>query len=826
MLSFLDEKQAGIGKSVKDKLDEIHRLAESLAMNRDDIYNQVVEQILRSEGLTKKEVNMKLVRRMVGDMRVKKLVDEFRTGYAKGRYKDFVTFLDKTGQMVSASENEANHAWNNFMKNKITHEGNEITIEDWLKVNKHDNQAMLDLATEMRALSSGKDIGVTNNRGAIAFARFYSQVRDRYRDGMLQNGVRAVKRYDYQGTQKLAQSEVARVGKEQFITKQMSRYDWEGMGLGSYTEQERIDFLTKQYDNIVDGDYNSYAQSIYLEPTSSQGINIRSKWEQGRLVKYKTDQDYVDAMIDFTEQKNLFDIAMVDTVKLAHDFAIIDIYGADAAANYRRVRKEIGLIKDENVKNADKTFQNITGEAQMLGNHKYSAVGARIAGDVRNYTTAAFLGDLPLQLFSEPAVSNAVVKGYSGQSRSLVNAYMDIFRRIEDQSGREAFSSVINVHANAMIGNTMSGIGRHSDVLAEGRSGRLVNTMYNKIKIHSYEHNTKAAAIGTVSHAMYLHKQMGRGFEEFLDMQAEFGKLTKFGITKDEFDLFTSLEPFTATNGKKYFTTDPIKDIDDNTIKQKLLGGRGSKVAIDSARRELQRKFAGYYLDVANTAILTPNASDRSLTNWGFKRGTWAGEAARASTHMMTYPMMIMNRVVFPMMEEGSFGQLAVMMGQMTALGYITVLANDLYSGKTRDYFSDDIEVQRNLFFEAFAKGGAGGIFFDLIYSQAKYGHPLESKFGGTTLGAIKDVGGILYDAANAATDMVEDGRADEDVQRFLSDTIKTTRKYIPMGEVPIVNQILDHAMYYSIESVNPRAWQRMEDYWKQETGGGYLLEM
>jgi hypothetical protein len=215
-----------------------------------------------------------------------------------------------------------------------------------------------------------------------------------------------------------------------------------------------------------------------------------------------------------------------------------------------------------------------------------------------------------LQLFSEPAVASTVAKRASGRHRGVLNTYLDITKEIKDEKGQRAFNSIINVHANAMIGNTMSDIGRYSDIFAEGVSGRMINTMFKKTGIYSYEHRAKGGAIGFVSHSMFLHKEMGRGFEEFVDMQAREFRLTTYGITKDEFDLFTSLETFNAIDGKKYLTTDPIKDIDDFTIKQKLLGGRGSKVAIDSARRELQRKFAGFYLDVANTAILTPNASD------------------------------------------------------------------------------------------------------------------------------------------------------------------------------------------------------------------------
>lgn len=814
-----------VKKQARKKMKKIYDEAVKKADGDDVILRDILEHALNENSVKAEKLDiLRKIKNEEAKARHNKIFTTALNGGAITQ-KGFKEHLIKNVEnVVRSEENYVAHRWKTFLDNNtIVHDGNTISLMDYVKLARNDLTLQENFVNEMKVLAGDANAKQTGDKGAKQIAEFYTKLREEYRAIMSNSGVDIRYLEGYEGKATQSRDLVQKMTDQEYADFLVNKLDWQAMKLDGLDLDKKIQFLKRIHSNVVDGDTNVYANGIYISDQDPSGVNAKS-WEATRKLKYKDAQSYMEAMGKIGQNKAPLDSAISDSLKLAHDSMLMDTMGYDVGRNYKELKKDYGFEKDEVFPNLDSTFMNITGEANMIGSHKHAVFFANITGDTRKLITMGFLSDMifSLKMLSDVAIKNTQIARAGGQRMSIARSITDTFKTFKDANDQKMFLSTIDVSANSFMARIRTGANsRFGDDFSETAMSSLLQEMYDKSLITGWEGKQKISTTAMLSHI--FHNSRNKTFKEFMDMQSDSFKLDGFGITEQEWDVFRTLKGQTDNRGKDYLHPDAIREMTDKQIVDAFFSGSGnvSQQKINNKRREMTGKFTAFMNNVINNSILTPDANTRALTNLGFKRGTWAGEATRTTTHLMSFPLMVLNNVIVPMAKEKEFARLAWTMSQMIALGAVSTVATDLYRGKTRDYFSDDPAIQANFAMDAIARSGALSVPYDLLYSYVRYNKGMEGTFGGTTYGFAEDLLNIPIQGARAAADLAMNGGSDGEVEELLSDTMKLFRERTPFNDFPVFSQLVDSLLYYpAMEKVDPESYRRIQQYWNEKTGG------
>lgn len=818
-------------KQIGEKLKEIDELAKE--MIGDDIYkyDEALESIMGMPQYRKSEAARLKVQKIKEHFAQKKIKSTFFENYKNGTDKDFGHHLaNSIDAKKTEALNEMSASFGKLLSTKFINEnGGELKMGDWYDLSHKNKQIQKNFADEMLAISKDGQTGVSGDVGAGIYARWVMDTRAKWRNKMFDMGADIRLRNDYQGSQNLSQMRLLKVGEQGFIDVMIGRIDWDAtFGFKKSSNKQKISFLKKTYKDITTYEGSGYAKGMYLEGVDDINSNsLAARYEKSRTIVYANNDSYIEVMNEIGEGGSVLDVAMEDLRKLVHDGAIINTMGANPAKTYRSVVKDLGFEKQNTFFSNDAIFKNITGEANAFGSTKRAVQTAQALGGTRNAISVAFLGEVAIASFSELANGNALLSRSVKHNRGVINSITDTFKTIKDPEDKRLFAQLINLEAQAKINNMGGGLNRYGDVLEGGFTGRMLNRLYGYSQMRNMESHQKDAIIGRVTSTWHSNK--GKSFNDLQALSTDDLKPSKFGVTEDMWNFFRSLDSLKDQNGNLYLTTDAIHNVDGGRIaKEYLKKPDASARRIEKARDEVITAFNSYLIRMAETGMLTPNARDMSVINFGYKRGTIPGEALRTTMHLTTFPVMALTRTVAPIVQGREFATLAMYMAYATTLGYASMVTRDMLRGRYRDYLTDDPALQAKMWTEAFARGGAGTIFFDLLYQYFKYGDGVTDRVGGLSFVAMADAFKFIENSGRVAYDLATTGGSDMDasLEKFSRDTIRDTRKYIPFGTLPVIRQILDNAMYMGLNQVSPDTTRKLEDYWEQETGGGYYFDI
>lgn len=811
---------------IRRYLRELDQYAQEMSAGSASNYRNILNRLI-DEPEFEQAASLARVRRINNLVRRKEFDALYRSLYDKIDNKSFGQFLDNYVFFASESQtrNVANGLSSWMRSTKFKNEsGQEILLFDYFNANRGNREAQRNFALEMQAIAAGRPDGVTGDTGAAMIARKISDMRAVNREAMRRAGANIRMRDDYQGRQSLSQHRVRATSQDEFVEQMMEALDWDKMfdGVDVSPEMRRM-ILSETYENIVNGNGATYGQGLYLDQ-SEQPQGIGKRYEQSRTFVYKDIDSYMNAMDKFGEGGNLFDNAMIDLMKLARDAAIVDRMGADAALNFRALKDEYALGRPPALFNPDNIFKNITGEADLIGNTRSSYMGAKIAGGTRNTISSAAMGQIFWATLSDAAIQSQAVRRAIGHHQPVVRSLTNIFDRIETPEGRQIFGAYADAYSNQIIGALNTGMSRYGDVFEGGITAWLAKKTYHLGGMSIHEAGGKQGAIAAVSRAQYMMRD--KSFAEVNAAGFVNERMEQFGINERMWNFYRKQEPIIDARGDAYLTTDALKQSSDDVIARDYLGRPdASRSQTEAARREMVVAFESYFTRIASNAVLTPTARDRSIQNFGYQRGTIPGELLRTTMHLTTFPIMVINNVLTPLIQNREFATLSLYVMQATALGYISMVARDVMNGRTRDYFSEDPQQQTSMFLEAFNRGGAGGLVFDLFYQWSEFGQDPTGRFGGMSMGAMQDIFDIMRSAQNTATALVGDENFDDELERLLRDTARTARRYMPGGTLPVVQQVVDNLLYYPLQNaIDPSTMRRMERNWEERTGGGYFI--
>lgn len=167
-----------------------------------------------------------------------------------------------------------------------------------------------------------------------------------------------------------------------------------------------------------------------------------------------------------------------------------------------------------------------------------------------------------------------------------------------------------------------------------------------------------------------------------------------------------------------------------------------SERAMLQARDRLASQWVALLKDRADFAVPTPGARERAIMNMGTERGTVLGEGLRFLMQFKGFPIAMVSRVLGretygygegPVMS--AVARLGVLIGQLTAMGLLSLQAKELLKGR------DARPLGLDTLLAAAVQGGGLGLYGDFLFGEFnRFGRSALNTAAGPTFGAVDDV--------------------------------------------------------------------------------------
>jgi len=241
------------------------------------------------------------------------------------------------------------------------------------------------------------------------------------------------------------------------------------------------------------------------------------------------------------------------------------------------------------------------------------------------------------------------------------------------------------------------------------------------------------------------------------------------------------------------------------------------------ANRELSERLQRAVGERSSYGAHQPDARTRAIATGGARPGTFIGEAQLAAVQYKQFALERMSTHLMRVLYEGTVGD-RVMRGLAftllsTAAGAISLQTAEILAGKKAHDMSDP-----SFWTRAFAKGGAGGVFGDLLAEALNPETRSQAGFG--FIGG--PVGGVLGDVGRTALSPLRHDLFDAGGRRVTSgpwnDTFQTLRRWTP--ETWYTKLAVDRLFYDQLQTLlDPHyreSFRRAEQYASRRGGGGY----
>jgi hypothetical protein len=236
---------------------------------------------------------------------------------------------------------------------------------------------------------------------------------------------------------------------------------------------------------------------------------------------------------------------------------------------------------------------------------------------------------------------------------------------------------------------------------------------------------TENARLGyQLSYFHQLANMADRPWEK-LDSNIRDNFLSQYGVTAAEWDKIRNIAPDVASNGAKYVNLPELTKLD----------------------RELSERLQRAVGERSSFGAHQPDARTRAIAQGGVMRGTVGGEAHLAVAQYKQFVLERMSTHLMRILYEGTIGD-RVMRGLAftllsTAAGVVSLQTAEILAGKNPHDMSDP-----KFWAKAFTKGGAGGVYgdmlSDLIGGEQGRATPFFGLVGGPVGGAMTDIGKVF----------------------------------------------------------------------------------
>lgn len=448
---------------------------------------------------------------------------------------------------------------------------------------------------------------------------------------------------------------------------------------------------------------------------------------------------------------------------MASTIALHEIYGPNPQAAFEaavRLAKEKnpadamapGLRWFDSENTARNTFAEVSGsKGGSVGNIGNEVWARRMAG-ARQLIGAAALRNLPISIVPSDAAMTFLAAHHDGMSGFDVLAHTFAGETTRQEAAH------LQIAAHSYQDFVQNNYRRYEDEInVSGLARAVPNLVVRATGANWWTENIRLGY-----QLSYFHQLAGFADRAWQDLPANLREnfFTQYGINEADWDKIRNIAPNVTPNGAKYINLPELTKTD----------------------RELGERLQRAVGERSSYGAHQPDARTRALATGGARPGTIGGEALLAIAQYKQFALERMSTHLMRVLYEGSVGDrvmrgLAFTMLSMGA-GAVSLQTAELLAGRNPHDMSDP-----KFWIRAFAKGGAGGVYGDLLP---------DVLFGDQTGGRLAPgfgfiggpVGGVIADIGQAATSPLRHELFDKEGQRVTagpaSDAFRTLQRWTP----------------------------------------------
>lgn len=573
--------------------------------------------------------------------------------------------------------------------------------------------------------------------------------------------------------------------------------------------RDREDFLLKAWEGIKSGLHHKTNDQSAKMAGFKGPSNLAKKVSQERVLHFKD----ADAWFEYNETfgtGSLLESVASGLNNAANATALMRVWGPNPQAAFEA---DIARLQKKNIndpKELDKLRGNIlksdfdilTGQAQRVGNASIAAFGANF----RAINTMTGLGGAVLSGLSDiPAQAATLKHNGIGYLEGTYAGLESIFRGRGSQEQKE-IASALGAGLQGVMGDIYQKFGA-TDTL-NGKMSKAMRLFFKANLQRWWTDSLKTGVALILSRNMELQRR-----KPFSSIDSRFvTNLRRYGIGEKEWAHIQRMDT-KAADGRNYITPDGVDTL-----------GLSKREA-----SELKSKLSSYYAGQIAEAFSDVGVRTRSIATWGgHARGTVAGEAIRGLMQFKTYGISFTSNHLLREWQRGAkpdYAGFAYMMAGMTTMGYASMVAKDIWKGRT-PRVPTDWESGSKIWAAAFAQGGGAGIFGDFLFGEfSRSGSSPIGALAGPSFGKVEQALKLFGSIKDVASGAVANGEAGDELNTAGDQAYKFVKDNIPGLNLFYAKAALEYGVLHSIqEAMNPGALARMERRVERDNGQSFFL--
>ena len=537
----------------------------------------------------------------------------------------------------------------------------------------------------------------------------------------------------------------------------VSEDDWVDNLAGLLNRQEMLDgsgrpMTDEALDVLLRNTYRKVISAGLGEQASapgSFGSTVNARAHESNLVFRDA-----DAWIDYHERfggGSLYDHVVGMSESWAKDIAEIEILGPSPEATLAHMEylmdldlsaRASGMTGKEAAKAAEKIGQPKDGLRSLyravrgLDNRIVSRKLHNLSGGFRNLITSSALGSATLAAVPSDLVTLAATAKMNGMpamraSLKALSTFSTNSRADRELAIRLGFTA--RGYADRALGAQRI----LGEVVGPAWTEKVAEVSLRATGLNAW---TEAAQWGMQTiHLAHLTGQAGKSFDQLDGMTQR--SMGRYGISASEWDVIRNAPMYRDPESGATFIS-----------AENVAGGEFSGQGFDAANKlqEMLHSEVQY-------AVISPNARVRALVTANQPSGTFWGEAIRSVTQFKSFVLALgMMHGGRTIARQGAWHRAAYgvgMFGSLLIAGAVTEQLASIASGKkpvALEDLDDDPEVRREFFQRALVRGGAMGLFGDVLFSfENNYAGGLTGLLG-PGVDTLNEIGFLAYDSGRA----------------------------------------------------------------------------
>lgn len=779
-IETLSQKGAG------ELLEEVKRAAEIKSRDGSDLNDNIIAELTARKVAAKVEGDIQKRNAAINLLKKKELTTKIDTFIAEGltvrkalqAVLVGVQGVYKAGRLSVDAKYKALHG--KYLGGFVQ----ELEKNDLLSIV---NQKALqpEIEKELYALGKGEG-GVTKSKEALHIAKIIHKYNESLRIRQNRAGASIDKLESFTTMQTHDRVAMRKMGFTAWRDKILLLLDTERTFKGADVEE----FLQSSYEVLTTGISRKTQESEKLFEFKGPH-NLAKKVSRARVLHFKDAESSIQYRNEFGK-RDFMEGVLRNIENSSRNIALMETFGTNPRAMFEKIlddtrkkyRGDAGKIKGiENDRAMRNFYDEVDGSTMIPESPSLAQVGSvlralqsmsKLGGAV-----VTSLTDIPLKAAELQFRGFGVLESYGISIRDIrVNG-----------SERKQLGALLGVGMDGMSGSIASRFSATDDL-----PGSMTKLQRLFFKMNGLTWWTDSQKLGTgmaMSHRLATFKN--KSFDK-LDVDTK-RSFDNFGISAKEWDSIrqTATKQF---DNNEYITPDSIQDLQGLSQKQK---------------DRIEDKLRAYFIDIADSATITPGAREKAILNQGHARGTVAGEFLRIASQFKSFPVAIISKVYGRALygkgkaDVPALVQTAIM---TTLMGYVAMSGKDLLKGREPRPLDD-----ATTWAAAFTQGGGAGILGDFLMGEYnRFGQTLTTTLAGPTFAMVDNFAAIVSAARNG----------DDTAAKSLNAIINN----MPYANLFYLRPALNYMFIYQLqEQLNPGYLRRMERRIEKENNQKFLIK-